>query len=448
MSQHPFEHDLLGKTLAGKYRLVEVQGAGFYSVVFVAHQHFCNRFVRPVAIKVSRQTGLTEETAPDLFGDALILARLLASSDHEGRRHLVQIHDMGLLPEHEGRAYLVMEYVDGQPLFRHMQAAGRFSVATGLRFFKQTCHAMSLVHAQGAIHRDLIPENILVDRKGVVRVVDFGLAAYADSRTGFVPGATGTFCYMAPETMQGRSTPASDVYSIGLVMYQLFTGGGPHLSARWVVDEKEDRSQDNYRIKTSLRFAPPSEFQNEIRNDYRWLDGIILRCLDKDPSRRFADAAKLLAALEACEAGERIAEPVASESEEEEGTTPLPEQKPVPRLPDEAAETMFREVRKLLAARAYDQVIDKLDIYRPAEWAVVDVLAARTLRALGQAYLGKNELRLARECLEQLRACQREQNLLPKADYAAALSDLFRCYRGLGMDELAKATQEETKKLL
>src|SRR3954470_23899640 len=107
MSTAPFERDLLGKTLAGKYHLVQVQGAGYYSVVFVAHQQFCGRFVRPVAVKVSRQTDLTDDTAPAIFGDAIVLARLLASTDHEGRRHLVQIHDMGLLPEHGNRAYLV-----------------------------------------------------------------------------------------------------------------------------------------------------------------------------------------------------------------------------------------------------------------------------------------------------------------------------------------------------
>lgn len=441
MSSTPFEHDLVGKTLAGKYHLVQVQGSGFYSVVFVAHQLFCNRFVRPVAIKISRQTGLTEETAPALFGDALVLARLLASADHEGTRHLVQIHDMGLFAELDQRAYLVMEYVDGQPLFRHMQAVGRFSVATGLRFFKQICTAMSLVHAQGAIHRDLIPENILVDRRGVVRVVDFGLAAYAD-RSGFVPGTTGTFCYMAPETMQGRSTAASDVYSIGLVMYQLFAGGGPHLTAPWIVDEKEDRSRENYRIKTGLEFAPPSEFQNEIRNDYRWLDGVILRCLDGDPDRRFADAAKLLAAIEACEAGEELPELLPPPREE-----PAARQE-VPRLGDEAAEALFRDVRKLMGARAYDKVIDRIDIYRPAEWAVVDLLGARTLRALGQAFLGKGELTQARECLEQLRACQRERPLLAKTEYAAALSDLVKCYKGLGLADQARACQDEAKLLL
>src|SRR5437763_9380479 len=106
-----------------------------------------------------------------------------------------------------------------------MHAAGRFGVGTGLRFVKQICRALALVHGQGAVHRDLKADNILVDRRGVVRVVDFGLAAYADRRLGFVPGAEGTFTYMAPETVQGQSTPASDIYSLGLLMYELFTGG-------------------------------------------------------------------------------------------------------------------------------------------------------------------------------------------------------------------------------
>lgn len=441
MTKTPFEEQLLGQTLAGKYHLRAIQGAGFYSVVFVAEQRFCGRFVRPVAVKVSRQAGLTEETAPYLFGDAIILARLLAGNHHDGRQHLVQIHDMGLLPEHDGRAYLVMEYVDGQPLLSHMQAAGRFTVATGLRFLKQICLAMALVHAQGAIHRDLIPENILVDRRGRVRVVDFGLAAYADPRAGFVPGAMGTFCFMAPETVLGRSVPASDVYSIGLVMYQLFTGGRPHLTAPWATDEKDDRSRDNYRIKTGLRFAPPSHFQNEIRNDYRWLDALLLRCLDPDPARRFADAGALLRAITACEAGEPLADVDAS------APRPPAEAAPAGERLDEAGETLFREVRKLLAGRAYDAVIDRLDVHRPAEWAVLDPKGARTLRALAQAYLGRGELAQARECLEQLRVGQQERAVLPRADYAAALSDLVKCYRGLGLPALADACQQEVKTL-
>jgi serine/threonine protein kinase len=444
----PLEQRLLGQTLAGKYKLVEVQAAGAFGTVFRAHQFFCKQLVRPVAVKVSRQTGLREDTAPHLFGDALTLARLLAGgvppgADHleEGRRHLVQIHDMGLLPEHEDRAYLVMEYVDGLPLVSHMRAAGRVGVAIGLRFVRQICRAMALVHAQGAVHRDLKSDNILVDRRGVVRVVDFGLAAFADPRLGFAPGSMGTFTYMAPETLEGRSTPASDVYSLGLLMYELFTGGGPHLTAPWSSDDGHDHRDEHLRLKKGLHFRPPSEVQNEIRNDYRWLDALILRCLEFDPARRFADAGRLLAAIEGCQAGEALP------AQEPAAAAPGPAPPPAGQS-DAGVDALFREVRRLLAGRAYGQVVDRLDVYRPAEWAVLDRTAARTLRALGQAYLGLGDLAAARDCLEQLRTAQREQVLLPGPDYAAALSDLFKCYRSLGLAELARACQEEARRLL
>jgi serine/threonine protein kinase len=446
--QPAFEQRLLGQTLAGRYRLLEVQASGAFGTVFRAHQFFCREFMRPVAVKVSRQTGLTEDTAPHLFGDALVLSRLLAGDDPDGdfgggRRHLVQIFDMGLLPEHDDRAYLVMEYVDGLPLLSHMRAAGRLSVGSGLRFIKQICRAMALVHARGAVHRDLKSDNILVDRRGVVRVVDFGLAVFADRQLGFAPGAMGTFTYMAPETLFGRSTPASDVYSLGLMMYELFTGEGPHLHARWNTDETGDHREEHYRIKKSFRFPLPSQVQNEIRNDHRWLDDLVLRCLEVEPGCRFVDAGKLLAAIEGCEAGEPLPPPEAPRETSPDNESASRE----PGASDEA-EALFRDIRRLLARRAFDQVIDRLDVHRPAEWAVVDLVGARTLRALGQAYLGRGDLTSARECLEQLRTSQREQALLPRPDYAAALSDLFKCYRGLGLQEQARACQEEAKGLL
>jgi serine/threonine protein kinase len=440
------EQRLLGQILAGKYKLLDVQASGAFGIVFRAEQYFCRQRVRPVAVKVSRQSDLSEDTAPYLFGDALILAQLLAAPatglDDAGRRHLVQIHDMGLLPHYDNRAFLVMEYVDGLPLLSHMRAAGRFSVSMGLRFLKQICRGMALVHAQGAVHRDLKSDNILVDRRGVIRIVDFGLAAYTD-RHGFASGSMGTFTYMAPETLLGRSTPASDVYSLGLLMYELFTGGGPHLTAPWSRDESKDHRDEHLRLKRALHFPSPSTVQNEIRNDHRWLDAVIARCLESEPERRFADAGGLLAALEACEAGEPLP-PLEASADVKTGEPPLPSQA----LADDGADTLFREVRRLLAARAYEQAIDRLDVHRPPEWAVLDGMAAKTLRALGQAYLGAGNLPAARDCLEQLRATRKEQNLLPRAEYAAALSDLYKCYRGLGQMEMARACQEEARTLL
>lgn len=433
------EQRLLGRVLAGKYKLLEVQASGFYGAVFRGEQFFCRQRVRPVAVKVSRQTQLTEETAPYLFSDALILAQLLAAPANgladTGRRHLVQIHDMGLLPEQDNRAFLVMEYVDGLPLLSHLRAAGRFSVSMGLRFLKQICRGMALIHSQGAVHRDLKSDNILVDRRGVIRIVDFGLAAFSDPRLGFAPGSLGNFIYMAPETLLGRSTPASDVYSLGLLMYELFTGSGPHLAASWPTADHNDRGEACLRLKKALRFPPPSRVQNEIRNDYRWLDALILRCLEVEPERRFADAGQLLAAIESCEAGKPL--PPFSPTEQEQ-----------PGSPDDAVEALFREARRLLAAQAYEQAIDRLDVHRPPEWAVLDAMGARMLRLLGQAYLGLGNLPAARDCLEQLRAAQKEQTLLPSAEYAAALSDLLKCYRRLGQLEAAQACREEARQLL
>jgi serine/threonine protein kinase len=436
------EHRLLGQTLAGKYKLLEVQASGAFGVVFRAEQYFCRLSVRPVAVKVSRQGELTEDTAPYLFGDALILAQLLAAPasglDDAGRRHLVQIHDMGLLPEYDNRAFLAMEFVDGLPLLSHMRAAGRLSVSTGLRFLKQICRGMALVHAQGAVHRDLKSDNILVDRRGVIRIVDFGLAAYTDRRHGFAAGSMGTFTYMAPETLLGRSTPASDVYSLGLLMYELFTGGGPHLTAPWSVDDKTDHRDEHLRLKRALQFPPPSKVQNEIRNDHRWLDAVAARCLAFEPEQRFADAGQLLAALEACEAGQPL--PVVQTP----STTPAPSDAPA----DAGFDELLREVRRLLSAKAFEQAIDRLDVHRPPDWAVLDATGARTLRALGQAYLGAGNLAAARDCLEQLRATRKEQDLLPRAEFAAALSDLYKCYRQMGQMEAARACQEEARQLL
>jgi serine/threonine-protein kinase len=439
MDRHSsLEDRLLGQVIAGKYHLVEVHGGGAFGTVFKANQLFCNHFVRPVAVKVSHQTGLIEATASYLFSDALTLAQILAGANPHGKQHLVPIYDMGLLPDWEDRGFLVMEYVEGLPLLAHIQAAGRIGVAAGLRYLKEICRGLAVVHAQGAVHRDLKPDNVLIDRAGVVRLVDFGLAGFTDPRLGFAPGSLGTFTYMAPETLRGRSTPAADVYGVGLIMYELFTGGGPHLTAPWPPTDAEDDRAEHQRIKEALVFPPPSESHNEIRNDHRWLDALILRCLEIDPERRFADAGRLLAAIETCAAGGELFEDRGSRIEDRKE----------PLDPRSSIDDLFREVRKLLAKRAYDQVIDRLDIHRPAEWQVVDLRGARALRALGQAYLGRGDFQAARDCLEQLQTAQKEQPLLAHQEHAAALSDLVKCYRHLGFAELAEACQQEARSLL
>jgi len=279
----------------------------------------------------------------------------------------------------------------------------------------------------------------------VVRLVDFGLASFTDPRLGFAPGSMGTFTYMAPETLFGRSTPAADVYAIGLLLYELFTGGGPHLQATWSSAQSQG-AERQYALKQALRFAPPSEVHNEIRNDYRWLDGLILRCLELDPGRRFSDSGALLAALETCERGGDLPSIEVSDHASESDAL---EQRPSPTASSTGADhdERIRAARRLLARRAYDQVIDGLDIHRPAEWVALDRQGARILRLLGQAYLGRGELRAAQECLEQLRDAQGQQPLLGPQEFAAALTDLERCYRGLAQEAQAVACREELRRL-
>lgn len=120
---------------------------------------------------------------------------------------------------------------------------------------------------------------------------------------------------------------------------------------------------------------------------------------------------------------------------------------PPPSGNPDALDTLLREVRRLLAQRQYDEAITRLEVHRPAEWAALDGGGVKLLRLLGQAYLGKGEFRAARECLEHLRALERERPLLSRDERGSALSDLVKCYRSLGLSDLADDCLNEARRL-
>lgn len=229
------------------------------------------------AVYQARQTGLDRHVAlkiimPEVAGEPGFAerfvreARVLARLNHP---HIVTIHDFG---QREGLHYLIMEYVDGVSL-REVLQTGRMAPAEALRIIPPLCEALQYAHEEGIVHRDIKPENILVDRKGRVKIADFGLARLAgrDSENLNLTGTrqvVGTPRYMAPEQMQGARAVDHrvDLYSLGVVFYEMLTGEVP-----------------------MGRFAPPS---HHVPLDTR-LDDVVLRALESNPDRRYQRASDI-----------------------------------------------------------------------------------------------------------------------------------------------------------
>ena len=199
--------------LAGRYRLEEIVGRGGMADVYRAVDVLLDR---PVAIKLLRAVG-SDELERDRAE-----VRLLAGLSHPG---LVCLYDAGT--DDNGCAFLVLEYVDGGTLASRLRSQGTFELTTVARLGADMADALSHVHAQGVVHRDVKPGNVLLDRSGRPRLADFGIARLVDATRMTATGLTvGTAAYLAPEQVAGESvTSAADVYSLGLVLIECITGG-------------------------------------------------------------------------------------------------------------------------------------------------------------------------------------------------------------------------------
>ncbi len=220
-------------------------------------------------------------------------AQAVARLDHP---HIVPVYEVG---EHDGQPYFTMKYVSGSTLARRL-AEGPVSAADAATLLAPVCEAIHYAHERGVLHRDLKPSNILMDRDGRSLVTDFGLAKRieGDSRLTTTGAIIGTPCHMAPEQAAGRRGqvgPASDVYSLGTILYQMLTGRPPFQAASPV---------DTVLLLLEQEPLPPRLLN--ARAD-RELEMIALKCLQKPPELRYATAQALADDLRAFLADEPIA---------------------------------------------------------------------------------------------------------------------------------------------
>jgi eukaryotic-like serine/threonine-protein kinase len=267
----PRAPDLSGHALNDRYELHAVIGEGAFGRVYRAWDQ---RLERRVAVKLIKPWWAED---PDWAQSFEREARLLARISHPG---IVQIFDVGQADE---GLYYVSELVDGDSL-AHRLADGLPDPWTAAALTEQICRALAQAHAKNVIHRDVKPANILISEDGRVKVGDFGVARLAEgSSDGASATIVGTPRYMAPEQARGlRSTPATDVYSVGVVLYEMLAGTPPFT----------ERSAVELALR-HLRDKPPPLPSGTPAG----IDEIVTRALAKEPAKRYADGAAMADAL-------------------------------------------------------------------------------------------------------------------------------------------------------
>lgn len=267
--------DLVGETLSHRYRLVARVAGGGMGEVYRGHDLLLDR---SVAVKILQ---------PSLASDPALVERFRAEARAAARLthpNIVGVHDWGC--EGERTYYMVMEYVSGTDLRDVLVARGNLAPRQAVEIVASVCDALHVAHSKGLVHRDVKPENILLNRAGEVKVADFGIAIVADAdRTspgGMIPG---TLRYLSPEQARGSdATAASDLWAAGAVLSELLTGLPPLQGAGGELLQR--RAHEPPR--------PPSSWDKNIPAE---LDEVVLRACALDPVDRFAGATEMAGAL-------------------------------------------------------------------------------------------------------------------------------------------------------
>ncbi len=258
--------------LAGRYRMVGLLGRGGMGEVYRADDV---KLGQPVALKFLPADVEAESHRLDRF---LNEVRLSLRVTHP---NVCRVYDIA---EADGRHFLSMEYVDGEDLASLLRRIGRLPEDKAVEIARQLCAGLEAAHAEGVLHRDLKPANVMLDGRGRARITDFGLAGATEGISG-AEARAGTPQYMAPEQLSGGElTKQTDIYALGLVLYELFTGKRAYEAAQ--VNEL-----------LALQQSAPTSPSAHVTGLDPVVERAILRCLDSDPARRPSSAAALAAAL-------------------------------------------------------------------------------------------------------------------------------------------------------
>jgi hypothetical protein len=281
-----------GTVIAGRYRLIGLLGRGGMGEVYRADDL---RLGQAVALKFLPPELAEDPVRRERFHAEVRIARQIAHPN------VCRVYDIA---DFEGRQFLSMEFVDGEDLGSLLQRIGQLPGAKAVDIARQLCAGLAAAHDKGVLHRDLKPANVMLDGRGRVRITDFGLAVAMDHAPE-VWAISGTPAYMAPEQLAGEpASVRSDVYALGLVLYELYTGRRAFRAAT-LADLRTEKAQGTP--------VAPSEISREIDPI---VERVIQRCIERDPRNRPGTVLQVAAALPG---GDPLAAALAA------GETPSPE---------------------------------------------------------------------------------------------------------------------------